>query len=101
MQAMKSRIANALRLAALGLMTATASAADDKPLTLDYQNPLWDGALAATTLAADSVELTLATPSLATLEGVHLGVTPDNNADWPAVPYAAKVVLAHDEVPPV
>jgi hypothetical protein len=33
-------------------------------------------------------------PSLATLEGVHLGVTPDNNADWPAVPYAAKVVLA-------
>lgn len=33
-------------------------------------------------------------PSLAALEGVHLGVTPDNNADWPAVPYAAKVVLA-------
>ena len=33
-------------------------------------------------------------PSLATLEGVHLGVTPDNNAEWPAVPCAAKVVLA-------
>lgn len=36
-------------------------------------------------------------PSLATLEGVHVGVTPDNNPDWPGMPYAAKVVLAETQ----
>lgn len=32
-------------------------------------------------------------PSLAALEGVHVGVTPENNPDFPSAPYAARLVL--------
>jgi len=32
-------------------------------------------------------------PSLDALEGVHVGVTPENNSDHPAVPYASRVLL--------
>lgn len=34
-----------------------------------------------------------APPSLAALEGIHVGVTPDNNPDCPDTPYAAAQVL--------
>lgn len=37
-------------------------------------------------------------PSLEALEGVHVGVTPDNNPDHPAMPYAARVVLVRTDL---
>jgi hypothetical protein len=37
-------------------------------------------------------------PSLDALEGVHVGVTPENNADHPAVPYAARVLLVRTDL---
>ena len=37
-------------------------------------------------------------PSLDALEGVHVGVTPENNGNHPSVPYAARVLLVRTDL---